>query len=150
MKKTAIIILLMVWIGLSGCSMQPMGGQDGVGVVFDGQPRIFDSTVIYMGMPVGQVQSTEYGNGVTRLLISLDGSYEDLKKNNMAAVVKNGQLHLNALSGHGAALPPATCIIGFINTSSYRWFKFIHLINNINMSAERRAQRLLLQSGLSG
>ena len=150
MKKTAILILMMVWIGLPGCSMQSMGGRDGVGVVFDGQPQIFDSTVVYMGMPVGQVQSTEYGNGVTRLLISLDGQYQDLKKNNMAAVVKNGQLHLHALSGYGIALPPAACIGGFLNTSSYRWFKFKHLINNVTMSADRRAQRLLLQSGLSG
>lgn len=150
MKKTAILILMMALIGLPGCSMQPMGGQDGVGVVFDGQPRIFNSTVIYMGTPVGQVHSAEYGNGVTRLLISLDGPYENLKKTNMAAVLKNGQLHLNTLSGYGVALPPAACINGFLNIVSFRWFKFKHLINNVTISADRRAQRLLLQSGLSG
>ncbi len=31
-----------------------------------------------------------------------------------------------------------------------RWFKFKHLINNVSMSAQGRAQRLLVQSGLAG
>ena len=73
-----------------------------------------------------------------------------MKKTNMAAVVKNGRLHLDALCGYGESLPPAACISGFSNTITYKWFKLKHLINNITMDADRRAQRLLVRSGLAG
>jgi hypothetical protein len=152
MKKTVFIILMVMVIGLPGCSVQPIGGgsPSGVGVMFDGEPLIFDSSVVFLGTVVGQILSHETGNGVTRVSIALDGQYDDLKKNNLAAVVKNGRLHLTAFCGYGDPLPPGGYISGFINTASYRWFKFRHIINNINLSADRRAQRLLVRSGLAG
>lgn len=150
MKKTVVFVLIALLSVLCGCSAQPMGSQSGIGVVFDGQPHIFDPSVICLGNPVGQVLSSEWSNGVTRVTISLDGPAADLKKTNMAVVVKNGHLQLNTLGTHGVALAPSQCINGFVNTASYRWFKFKHLINNITISADRRAQQLLARSGLAG
>ncbi len=152
MKKTACFILMMMVMGLLGCSVQPIGSghPSGVGVVFDGEPLIFDSSVVFMGTVVGQILSREVVNGVTRVSIALDGQHDDLKKNNLAAVVKNGRLQLNMFSGYGDPLPPGGYINGFVNTSSYRLFKFRHIINNINSSADRRAQRLLVRSGWAG
>ncbi len=152
MKKTISIILMVMVIGLPGCSVEPIGSGNpsGVGVMFDGEPLIFDSSVVFLGTVVGQILSQETGNGVTRVSIALDGQYDDLKKNNLAAVVKNGRLHLNMFSGYGDPLPAGGYITGFINTASYRWFKFSHIINNINLSADRRAQRLLVRSGWAG
>lgn len=152
MKKTVLIILMVMAIGLPGCSMQPIGNgnSSGVGVIFDGEPLIFDASVVYLGTVVGQILSREMVNGITRVSIVLDGQYDDLKKNNLAAVVKNGRLHLNRFSGHGDPLPPGGHINGFINPASYRWFKFKHIINNINSSADRRTQRLLVRSGWAG
>ena len=152
MKKTLCYALMVMMMGLAGCSLEQIttGNPSGVWVMFDGEPLLFDSSVIYMGTVVGRVTSRETGNGVTRVSIALDGQYDDLKKNNMAAVVKNGRLHLQRFSGYGLSLPPDGCINGFMNLSSYRWYKFRHIINNINMSADRRAQRLLVRSGLAG
>ncbi|MBC2712688.1 MAG: hypothetical protein HGJ94_17385 [Desulfosarcina sp.] len=148
--KKSVVLFLMMMVCLSGCSVPQIGSPSGIGVMFDGNPVIFDSSVVHMGTVVGQILSREWGNGVTRVSITLDGQYEDLKKANMAAVVKNGRLHLNAFSGYGAPMPPDACICGFVNTASYRWFKLKHLINNVTMAADRRAQRLLALSGLAG
>ena len=150
MKKRMVFMLIMGWIALFGCSMPAMQNQNGMDAVFDGIPRIFDSTVVYMGRPVGQVVATEWNNGVTKVTISFDGQHVDLRKTNLAAVVKRGQLHLDTMGKIGAPLPAGACINGFVNTASYQWFKFRHIINNINLSAERRAQRLMVQSSLAG
>ena len=152
MKKTVFFILMVMVMGLPGCSVKSIGSGNptGVGVMFDGDPLIFDSSVVFMGTVVGQIFSREIGNGVTRVSIALDGQYDDLEKTNLAAVVKNGRLHLNILSGHGDPLPPGGYINGFVNTASYRWFKLKLIINNINLSADRRAQHLLVRSGLAG
>lgn len=152
MKKSVYFILMVMVIGLPGCSVQPIGNgnSSGVGVMFDGEPLIFDSSVVFMGTEVGRILSREMNNGVARVSIAVDGQYAHLKKNNLAAVVKNGRLHLNVLSGHGDPLPADGSIIGFLNTLSYRWFKVRHLFDNINMSADRRAQRLLARSGRAG
>lgn len=150
MKKSVFFILIAVAVGLPGCSVQPIGNPSGVGVIFDGEPTIFDPSVVYMGTVVGRILSNEWSNGVTRVSIVLDNQYEDLKKTSLVAVVKNGRLHLNMFSGYGDPLPKGGCISGFVNTASYRWFKFRHLINNVTMSADRRAQHLLARSGLEG
>jgi hypothetical protein len=152
MKKTVLLVLMVSVIGLSGCSVSPIGtgNTPGVGVVFDGEPLIFDPSVNFTGTVVGQILSREMSNGVARISIGLDGQYENLKKTNLAAVVKNGRLQLTLLSGYGESLPPGGCINGFVNTSSYRWFKFKHIINNINMTADQRVQRLLARSGRAG
>ena len=152
MKKRVLFILMVLLIGLPGCSVQPIGSGNppSVGVLFDGEPLIFDATVVFMGTVAGRILSREMGNGVTRVSIALDGQFDDLEKTNLAAVVKNGRLHLNRFSGHGAPLPPGGYINGFVNTLSYRLFKLKHIINNINLSADRRAQRLLVRSGLAG
>jgi hypothetical protein len=150
MKKAMVFVLIMGWMALFGCSMPAMQNQNGVDAVFDGIPRIFDSTVVYMGRPVGQVVASQWNNGVTQLTISLDGQHVDLRKTNLAAVVKRGRLHLDAMGTSGAPLPEGACINGFVNMASYRWFKFKHIINNINISAERRAQRLKVRSSLAG
>ncbi len=150
MKKWSLFILMTMIVGLSGCNVQQIGSPSGVGVVFDGEPLIFDSSVVYMETVVGRMISREMGNGVTRVSIALDDQYAGLKKTNLVAVVIDGRLHLAVLGGYGDPLPPAACISGFSNTASYRWFKFKHLINNITMAADRRAQRLLDRSGLAG
>jgi len=152
MNKTVCFILMAMMIGLPGCSVQRIDRMNpsGVDVIFDGDPLIFDSSVIFMGSVVGQMLSRESGNGVTRVSIALDSQHEELKKTNLAAVVKNGQLHLHMFSGYGDPLPPGECINGFLNTASYRWFKFRHIIEDINNAADRRAQHLLARSGLAG
>lgn len=140
----------MAMVGLGGCSMPPIGNPAGVEVMFDNNPLIFDSSVVCMGTVVGRVLSREWGNGVTRVSIVLDGQYEELKKTNMAVVVKSGRMHLLALGGYGQPLLPDACISGFANSFSYCWFKFKHLINNAVMSADQRAHSLRLRSGLAG
>ena len=150
MKQSLWLIVMVGWFSLLGCSAQPMGNPDGVGVVFDSEPRLYDRSVVHMGMAVGEVLSHDQGNGVHRVMIALDSQNGDLLKTNLAAVVNNGRLHLKLLNGYGTPLPPGSCINGFVNNASYRWFKFKHLINNVTMSADRRAHRLLTQSGLAG
>lgn len=152
MKKSVLFTLIVIIVGLAGCSVQPVGNgtPSGIWVMFDGDPLILDSSVVFMGTVVGQVRSRDWGNGVTRVSIVLDGQYDDLKKDNMAAVVKNGRINLEAMSGYGDSLPQHGCINGFVNRLSYRLFKFTNLTNNITISADRRAQHLLVRSGLAG
>jgi hypothetical protein len=152
MKNTVCFVLMVVVIGLQGCSVPTIGKghSSGVEVIFDGEPLVFDATVVFMGTVVGRIISREMDNGVARVSIAVDEGFDHLKKTNLAAVVKNGRLHLNTLCGYGDPLPAGGYIIGFLDTISYRWFKLRHLINNINMSADRRAQRLLARSGRAG
>lgn len=151
MKKTVFLILMVLIAGLPGCSEQPFRKKttSGVGVLFDGEPQVFDSSLVFMGAAVGQILSRERRNGVTRISIVLDDQYDNLKKTNLTAVVKNGRLHLKVISGYGDPLPPGGCINGFLNTTSYRLFRFSHVIDNVNTSADRRVQRLLARSGLA-
>ena len=79
---------MVVIVGLPGCSVQQIENPSGIGVMFDGEPPIFDSSVVFMGTVVGRILSREWGNGVTRIFIVLDSQYEDLKKNSLAVVVK--------------------------------------------------------------
>ncbi len=150
MKQAALVTLLMAMVVLCGCSIPPIGTSAGIGVMFEGEPLIFDSSVVYMGTVVGQVLSSEWGNGVTRVTIAPDGRYDDLKKTNLVAVVRNGRLHLDTLGGYGDPLPPSACISGFEKPYLYHWFKFKHLINNMMMAADQRARRLRVRSGLAG
>lgn len=152
MRKTACFFLMVMMFALPGCSLQQIDNKNtsDLAVMFDAVPLIFDSSVVYMGTVVGQMISRETANGVARVSIALDSPYDALKRNNLAAVVKNGRLHLKRFSGYGDPLPPGGYISGFVNLYSYRLFKFKHIINNINMSADRRAQRLRVLSGLAG
>jgi hypothetical protein len=152
MRKTACFLLMVTMGVIPGCSLQQIdnGNTSDLAVMFDAVPLIFDSSVVFMGTVVGQMISLETANGVARVSIVLDSQYDALKKNNLAAVVKNGRLHLKRFSGYGDPLPPGGYINGFGNFISYQLFKFKHIINNINMSADRRAQRLRVLSGLAG
>lgn len=144
------LTLLLAWAVFCGCSMNMAGHRQGIAVLFEGTPQIFDLSVQYQGMTVGKVVAHDWANGVTRIVIDLEGQYDGLMKNNLAVVAKTGRLHVVPLSGYGDSLPKDACINGFVNTTSYRWFRFKHLIGNINLSADRRARDLLAQSGLSG
>jgi hypothetical protein len=150
MKKALTILFLMLMAGLAGCSVQPSGSQDGIAAVFDGAPRLFDSSVVYMGNVVGQTLSSEWQNGITRVAFVLDSPFDDLMKSNLVVVAKNGRLHLNTLGGYGQPLPSGASILGFVRPSAYRWFKFKNLIINATLSAHHRAQRLQAQFGLGG
>lgn len=150
MKKVAFALMLLLMLGWCGCSSEKLGRASGIGVVFDGAPLIFDTSVVYMGSTVGQILSSQWGNGITRLSISLNNASEDLKRSNMAAVVKNGQLNLVPLCGFGESLSSEACILGFKNKLGLQWFKLKHLIGNINMAADQQAQWLAARSGSAG
>lgn len=151
MKKALTVLFVMLMAGLTGCSVPPSGSQDGgIAAVFEGAPRLFDSSVVYMGNVVGQNLSSEWQNGVTRVAFILDSPFDELVKTNLVVVAKNGRLHLDTLGGYGEPLPPGAILLGFVKPSAYRWFKFKNLINNATMSAHHRAQRLQAQFGLGG
>jgi len=148
MKKGLIVAGFLILVGLLGCSLSPTGSGGGLVVVFDGLPRIFDSAVVHQGAVVGQMRSTQWSNGVSRVTIDLDSQFDHLAQSNAAVVVKNGQLHLKRFGGYGEPLPAGACINGFVSNLSYQWFAFKHLINNITVSAQRRALRLQARSEL--
>ncbi len=150
MKKVLFVLMLSMIFGWYGCTGEQTEQISGIGVVFDGTPLIIDPSVIYQGTSVGQVEASQWNNGVTRLTISLDKADQALHRSNLAVVVCNGRLHVVPLSGFGEPLPPSACMLGFENNTSFHWFKFKNLINNINMAARRRAQWLSDLSGLSG
>ena len=150
MKKAMFLTLLLAWAVFCSCSMEAMGHRQGIAVLFEGTPQIFDLSVQYQGMTVGKVVAHDWANGITRIVIDFDSQYDGLMKNNLAIVAKAGRLNVVPMSGYGDLLPKDACINGFVNTTSYRWFKFKHLIDNINFSADRRARDLLARSGLSG
>jgi len=150
MKKAFTVLCLMLTAGLIGCSVQPSGGQGGIAAVFDGSPLLFDSSVVYMGTIVGQTLSSEWQNGVTRVVFVLDRPFDEMMKSNRVVVAKNGRLHLKTLGGYGEPLPSGASIVGFDKPSAYRWFTFKNLINNAAMSAQHRAQRLQARFGMGG
>jgi len=150
MKKALTILCLMLLAGLAGCSVQPSGGKGGVAALFDGTPLLFDSSVLYRGTVVGQTVSSEWQNGVTRVVFVLDSPFDEMMKSNLVVVAKNGQLHLNTLGGYGQPLPSGVSILGFDKASAFQWFKFKNLINNANLSAQYRARRLQAQFGMGG
>ena len=143
-------LILSLMLGCYGCSSEKFGQASGIGVLFDGAPLIFDSSVVCMGSVVGEILTSQWSNGVTRLTISLDNNSQDLQRSNMVAVVKNGQLNIVPMSGVGEALPPPACMLGFKNKLELQWFKFKNLINNINMAASHRTQWLSALFGSAG
>jgi hypothetical protein len=150
MKKALSVFLLALMLGWYGCSSETFAPTAGTRVVIDGAPMIFDPSVIYMGSTVGQILTSQWNNGVTCLTISLNNDSQNLQQSNMAAMVKNGQLNLVALSAAGEPLSNPECILGFKNNLEFQWFKFKNLINNMNMAAGRQAQRLAALSGPQG
>jgi len=150
MKKALTILCLVLMAGLTGCSVTPSGSQDGIAAVFDGTPLLFDSSVAYMGNVVGQTISSEWQNGVTRVVFVLDSPFDEMMKSNRVVVAKNGRLHLKTLGGYGEPLPSGASILGFVKPSAYQWFRFKNLINNATMSAQHRARRLQAQFGMGG
>ena len=150
MKKRLIVAGMLILAGLAGCSLSPTGNGDGLVAVFDGNPQIFDSAVVYQGTVVGQMRTVQWSNGVSRVTIDLDSQFGPLAQSNAALVVKNGQLHWRTFGGYGEPLSAGACINGFSNNFSYQWFKLRHLINNITVSAQRRALQLQARSGLGG
>ena len=150
MKKVFLVALLALVVCGYGCSPETFSKNEGIGVVFDGTAMIFDQSVVFMGTEAGQILSSEWANGVTRLTISLDDADRALQASNMAAVVKNGRLNLVVLGGAGQATDAPDCILGFSNTMKYRWFKIKNLIGNINNAASREIQWLNTLHGLQG
>ena len=150
MKKRLIAVGLMLLVGVSGCSLPPTGDGGGLVAVFDGVPQLFDSAVVHQGSVIGQVRASEWRNGVTRMTIDLDSQFTHLAQSNAAVVANNGRLHWKSLSAYGEPLPSGGCINGFSTNSSYQWFRFKHLINDITMSAQRRAVQLQARSESGG
>ncbi|BBO66854.1 hypothetical protein DSCA_07840 [Desulfosarcina alkanivorans] len=150
MRKTTFCLLVIAVAAVCGCSGHPAGNTAGVAVLFADDPHVFDPAVLYRGTVVGRLLSRQWGNGVTRLYIAPETPYADLIATNMAIVVKAGRMHLVTLGGVGEPVPADAGICGFVNTFSYRWFKFKHLINSVTMAANRRAMRLQHRSGLAG
>ena len=62
MNKKVFFILMAMMIGLPGCSVRQIDRMNpsGVGVMFDGEPLIFDSSVVFLGTVVGGVVISLY------------------------------------------------------------------------------------------
>lgn len=54
MKKVAFALMLLLMLGSYGCSSEKLGRASGIGVVFDGAPLIFDTSVVYINMAADQ------------------------------------------------------------------------------------------------
>ena len=151
MKNVIFVLMASLVIGFCGCASEKFGSTtSGVGVVFDGAPLISDPSVGYMGTTVGQIVSSQWSNGVTRLTVSFNNDSQNLVAANMALVVKNGRLDLVPLSRFGQPLADQASMLGFNNRISLQWFKLKNIINDINMAAARQAKWLSSLSGLSG
>ena len=147
MTKRQIAVGLFLMVGLFGCSLSPSESGGGLVAVFDGAPRLFDANVVYRGVVVGQLRSSELSNGVARVTLDLDSQFSHLAQSNAAVVADNGRLQWKTFGGYGEPLPAGACINGFVSNVSYQWFRFKHLINNITISAQRRAMQLQARSG---
>ena len=150
MKKKLIMVAVVLWVGLSGCALPPTETGAGLVAVFDGVPQIFDPVVVHRGTVIGQVGASEWRHGVTRVTLELDSPYDQWAQSNAVVIAHNGRLHWKTVSGSGQPLPSGACINGFLNKTSYQWFKFKSLLNNINNAALQRAQRLQARSELGG
>lgn len=137
--------LALVLFGLAGCN--PSGSdQQGIHVLFESNPRLYQPDVYYFGQVVGQVIDQKQGAGTAyRVTVRLKPEYGKEASTNWVFYADNGSLNVARLSGPGRPLNPGDNICGFGSKAALNWFKLKTLLTDRIYKATQKAKSLSRQ-----
>ena len=147
MRLWNAIALVMALIGLMGCS--PMvASQEGIDVMFEGNPRIYKQDVYYRGQVIGQILNQEEGNGsVYKVSIRLVPEYDKEAGKHWVFYADNGGLNASKISAGGQPLTKGDKICGFSSKAALNWFKLKTLLSDRVYKANQIAGALSRRFG---
>jgi hypothetical protein len=141
------IIIAMALIGFTSCN--PMASsQQGHGVIFESQPRIYNQEVYYRGQPIGRILDQKSGNGlVHKVTIQLTPEYVNMACSNWVFYVESGRLAAFRIAAFGNPLPKGANSCGFSSKTALNWFWFKTLLTNRIYKANLKAGALTRRFG---
>jgi hypothetical protein len=147
MRRWCAIVIVTALIGLTGCN--PMtSSQQGHGVIFEKQPRIYKQEVYYQGRSIGRILDQKSGAGlVHKVTIQLAPENTDMACNNWVFYVDNGHLTAFKIAAFGNPLPKDANICGFSSKAALNWFWFKTLLTNRIYKAHQKADALTRRFG---
>jgi len=141
-KKVISSILVLLWVSLCS-SCQPSQSQEGIHVMFEGEPKIYHPEVFFHGRAVGEIQAKVMGNGfVSRITIHIDPQYEQYAGRHWVFYVDNGRLTAGRINGTGEPIRAGDRVCGFQSKAAFQWFKVKTLLSDRISTANRRADKL--------
>lgn len=112
-------------------------------VMFESAPNLFDRLVYSNGVSVGEIVDTETaGNGITRLVIVMNGDHKELMKDSAVFYASSGRLAYAALAGYGNPVEPGAKLMGFGSRLGLVWFKAKNILTQTPQAAASRARQL--------
>jgi len=147
MRLLSAFALVTALILLTGCS--PMvSDQEGIDVMFEGNPRIFKQDVLYHGQVIGQILNQKAGNGsVYKVTIRLVPRYEKEAGKHWVFYADKGGLHASRISTTGRPLTVGDKICGFGSKAALNWFKLKTLLTDRVYKANQIAATLSRRFG---
>jgi hypothetical protein len=139
--------MVMALLGLMGCS--PMvSSQEGIDVMFQGNPMIYKQDVYYHGQIIGQIVTQEAGNGsVYKVTIRLASGFDKEAGKHWVFYADNGGLNASKISVAGQPLTAGDKICGFGSKAALNWFKLKTLLTDRVYKANQIADTLSRRFG---
>jgi hypothetical protein len=146
-KRWIAIVLAVAGIGLAGCN--PMtSSRQGLGVVFENPPRIYQQEVYFRGQTIGQILDQETGRGsVHKVTIQLAPEHLNKAASNWVFYVDKGRLNAFQIAAFGNPPDPEANICGFGSKAALNWFRFRTLLTNRIYKAGQIANDLTRRFG---
>ena len=126
MKRLVLVGIVLAMVLGAGCDALQTQQQapDVYWVMIDSVPNIFDNQVIYNGVAVGEIRSTDTSPlMVTRLAVTIQPGFRELITNNTVFYVSAGRLTIDHLARLGTPATPGAVLLGFPSHLSLQWFK---------------------------
>lgn len=135
------VFALILIFSLNGCQSQ--SNQEGIHVMFDRAPKIYQDQVYFHGQTVGKIMEKQGGNGpVAMVNIQIDPKFKENAGQHWAFYVESGRLTVGRLNSSGHPLKNGDRVCGFQSKSGFTWFKVKTLLAHRIAKANRRADKL--------
>ena len=140
MKRIVWFFIVLVIATVAGCSTP---SNDVYYVMFDNMPNIFDKSVYFNGMEIGEITAQEAGeNNIYQVTVTLQGENRNLIKNNVVFYLSAGRLEYATLGNFGEPAPYETKILGFASKGSLVLFKVKTILGQSSLTAAKKANQL--------
>ena len=142
MKRFVVVMAVLCLVLTAGCT-QMAGQKDVYYVMFDSQPRLYDTKVYLLSKPIGDILSQDkIALNSVKLTVKIDSDYTEIIKNNTVFFEDMGKLHYASVGGLGKTVEPGAKLLGFDSKLSLYWFKTKTLLSQSAAAAQRRANQL--------
>ncbi|GEM_PF-2361109 len=142
--RQAVLGAVLALMVISGC-IRP-AGEDGISIMFDRRPLLFEETVYFNGIKVGKVGGVDVGaGGITRVNFIPADEFRSQLADNLVFYVSNGRLMAAKIRNFGRPLKEGGVMCGFGSRSALYWFRLKHALGDAARVAAARAASLAEQ-----